>query len=172
MSKLVPMDEKNKKIIIAISVALIVLILVAIPTIIVLLNDNGDPGEKPDGDSLGDGGEINLEEYVDTDEIISGTYSMSINGSGVGGSAEYAFNGKNVIHKYTDDGAEITIEYTYVIAKNGKGNKIIKFTEVGTEEMEYHEYYNGKGPVQIDGVWKTKEFISINDSWYYIESES
>ena len=157
-------DDKHKNLIIAISVALIILILVAIPTIIVLLNDDGGSTDDPIGDGIGND-DIDPDNYTDTDEIITGTYSLNINGSGVAGSAAYAFNGNTVIHTYTDDGELITVEYTYVIAKNGRGDKIIKFTEVGTDEMKYHDFYDG---VYID---KTP-FISINESWYYLQSES
>lgn len=157
------MDEKNKNIIIAISVALIVLILVAIPTIIVLLQDDGGTNEDPSSDSLGSNGEIDPGEYVDTEETLTGKYVLSVDN---GGSAFYTFDGSNrVIHVYTKDNEQITVEYTYVIAKNNLGNKIIKFTEIGTEEMNYHEFYTG---TYID---KTP-FISINESWYYLQSES
>ena len=166
MSNIAPQDDNNKKVLIAIIVAVVVLLLVTIPTVIVLLQDDGGgEGSGSGGDSVTDNDEIDPDDYTDTDETIKGTYTLSIE-AGITGSASYAFDGNNVIHKYTSkEGELITVEYTYVIAKNGRGDKIIKFTDISTEETKHHEFYTG---TYIDQT----PFISINDSWYFLQSES
>ena len=142
---------KNNNLILT-SVIIFALLLVLIPVILqgCATGSGGNNGVNNDS---------GLTDTPDTGKIISGTYSLDIANAG---SSRYVFDGNKVTNVYND----ITVEYTYVIAVEN-GIQVIKFTatdESGAQKTTTHEFY--------EGSMGEKKFISINDSYYYLQESA
>ena len=126
-----------------VAVIVFVLLLTLIPILITQLAGNGNGST----------------DTPDTGKILSGTYSLDIANAG---SSRYVFDGNKVTNVYNG----ITVEYTYVIAVEN-GAEVIKLTTTdqnGAQKTTTHEFYEGK--------MGDKAFISINDSYYYLQESA
>ena len=104
-------------------------------------------------------GEDTVSDIPDTGKELSGTYALEIANAG---SSKYIFDGNKVTNVYNDT----TVEYTYVIAREG-GVDVIKLTTVdedGVQKTTTHEFY--------EGAMGDRAFISINDSYYYLQENA
>ena len=123
---------------------IIVALLIAIIPIVVTQFTNDDSG---------------VSDVPNTGKVLSGTYALEIQNAG---SSKYIFDGNKVTNVYNGT----TVEYTYAIALEG-GVEVIKLTSVGedgTQKTTTHEFY--------EGAMGDRVFISINDSYYYLQENA
>ena len=126
------------------AVVVFVLLLALVPILITKFNSNTS-GNSDDSENTG--------------RILSGTYALEIQNAG---SSKYFFDGNRVTNIYNDT----TVEYTYAITVEN-GVEVIKLTttdESGNPKTTTHEFY--------EGSMGDRTFISINDSYYYLQENA